>query len=508
MTQPGTLAWFARHESRLAWRDWISMMTAGRRRRMTTVVIALTAFAVLMHLLAYPIVKRFAAIGPADKATLVVMTGTLLLSWSLLVSQGMESVSRAFYSRSDLDLILSSPASAGTVFAVRIATMALAVALMSVLLGAPFINILVAIEGSRWLAGYGVLVAVSLSAMAFAVALTVLLFKTLGPRRTRLAAQIVAAVIGAIFVIGLQLAAIQSIGSLSRTEMLMSPELLALAPNADSFVYWPAQAALGDLGALAAVLGSGVVLLVGSILLFARKLGECALAASGVTEPATSRQTVSTGFHRASPARALRLKEWLLLRRDPWLVSQSLMQILYLVPPAVLLWRGYSTGEGPLTVLVPVLVMAAGQLAGGLAWLAISGEDAPELVATAPVTAGRIVRAKTEAVMGSIAIVFLPFVAAIAWASPWHGIVIVAGILAATAAAVQIQLWFRVQAKRSHFRRRQTSSRVATFAEAFSSIAWAGTAALAAAESWYAVLAGFAAVSVLLVTRQLSPPQQ
>ena len=102
---------------------------------------------------------------------------------------------------------------------------------------------------------------------------------------------------------------------------------------------------------------------------------------------------------------------------------------------------------------------------------------------------------------------FLPFVAAIALTSPWHAIVTALGILAATAAAMQIQLWFRTQAKRSHFRRRQTSSRVATFAEAFSSIAWAGTAALAAAGTWHAVVAGVFAVTVLLVARLISPPK-
>ena len=82
------------------------------------------------------------------------------------------------------------------------------------------------------------------------------------------------------------------------------------------------------------------------------------------------------------------------------------------MPPAVLLWRGWGEGAGAAVVLVPVLVMAAGQLAGGLAWLAISGEDAPELVATAPVSAAHILRAKVEAVMGAIGLVFLPFVAA------------------------------------------------------------------------------------------------
>jgi ABC-2 type transport system permease protein len=508
MSHPGTLTWFARHESRLAWRDWVAMMTAGRRRRMTTVVVALAAFAVLMHLIAYPIVKDYAhaALAP-DKTTLVVITGMLALSWSLMASQAMESVTRAFYSRADLDLILSSPAAARTLFAVRIATMTLATALMSLLLAAPFINVLAALGGFRWLAAYAVVAAVSFTAMAFALAVTIALFMTLGPKRTRLVAQVMAAVIGAACVIGLQLAAIQSVGSLSRTDILASSALVALAPESGSILYWPARAAVGDLSALAGVLGASVLLLGASIALFAPRFGDCAIAASGVSQGATRRRSVSNGFRRTTPKRALRLKEWLLLRRDPWLVSQSLMQILYLVPPAVLLWQGLGEGAGAVVVLVPVLVMAAGQLAGGLAWLAISGEDAPELVATAPVAPSAILTAKIEAVMGVIGLVFLPFVAAVALMSPWHAMVAVLGILAASAAAIQIQHLFRTQAKRSHFRRRQTSSRAATFAEAFSSIAWAGTAALAAAGTWLAIVAGLFALAVLLVAWLISPPK-
>jgi ABC-2 type transport system permease protein len=202
----------------------------------------------------------------------------------------------------------------------------------------------------------------------------------------------------------------------------------------------------------------------------------------------------------------LRQKEWTLLTRDPWLVSQTLMQILYLLPPAFLLWRSIEDGTGALIVPVPVLVMAAGQLAGGLAWLAISGEDAPDLVATAPVPARHIVRAKIEAVMGCIAIVFLPFIAALAILSPFHALVCGIGVVIAAASATQIQLWFRAQAKRTHFRRRQISSRVATFAEAFSSITWAGTAALAAGGSWLVVPTGIIAVGILIGAWVLSPP--
>jgi ABC-2 type transport system permease protein len=169
-----------------------------------------------------------------------------------------------------------------------------------------------------------------------------------------------------------------------------------------------------------------------------------------------------------------------------------------------LLWRSFGEG-GALLVLVPVLVMAAGQLAGGLAWLAISGEDAPDLVATAPVAAHRIVRAKVEAVMGAVAIVFAPFVAALTLLSPLHALVSAAGILIAAASATQIQLWFRNQAKRSHFRRRQISSRMATFAEAFSSITWAATAALAAAGSLLAMFTALIALGTLFGARVISP---
>ena len=115
--------------------------------------------------------------------------------------------------------------------------------------------------------------------------------------------------------------------------------------------------------------------------------------------------------------------------RDPWLISQTLMQILYLLPPALLLWITFRSGAGSYVVLIPVVVMAAGQLAGGLAWLSISGEDAPDLVASAPIAAGRVLRAKIEAVIGMIALVFAPIVAALAFDSLFAAVVAGAGHL-------------------------------------------------------------------------------
>jgi ABC-2 type transport system permease protein len=505
MTQPATLAWFAAHELRLSWRDWLGMMTAGRRWRARNVAVALTVFGLVMHVIAYTMVGPYAVLGPdLDKARLVTITGCALLAWSLMVSQAMESVTRVFYSRSDLDLILSSPVAARRLFAVRIATMAGAIVAMAVLLAAPFINMLALRGGAHWLGAYAVAATLGATAAAFAVALTVALFRAIGPRRTRLIAQIVAAVIGAGFVIGLQIAAIVSYGTLSRTAWLGSATLVAHAPGLASPLWWPARAMLGDVRALAAVVIASLALLGAAIAIFSGSFGEHAVAAQSVGQGA-ARERRTDGFRGGSVKRALRRKEWVLLGRDPWLVSQTLMQLLYLLPPAFMLWKSFGAGANALVLLVPVLVMGAGQLAGGLAWLAISGEDAPDLVATAPVAPRDIMRAKIEAVLGAVLLVFAPFLAGLALAAPYAGGVAAIGTVLSAGSATAVQFWFRAQAKRSHFRRRQTSSRIATFAEAFASITWAATAALAAAGMWLALMPAVCAVGVLAGARWMSP---
>jgi ABC-2 type transport system permease protein len=116
-----------------------------------------------------------------------------------------------------------------------------------------------------------------------------------------------------------------------------------------------------------------------------------------------------------------------------------------------------------------------------------------------------VVYAKIEAVMTAVALLFAPILLPLAFTAHWFALCAGAGIVAAAASASAVQLWFRRQAKRSQFRRRQVSSRMATFAEAFSSIAWAGTAALAAAASPLALFTALIALMVLVGTWALAP---
>ncbi len=505
MSRAGTVFWFARHEWRLAWRDWLGLIS-GRRGNRCRVTLGLITIAIFLHGFAYLVLYRSADWSrPPDKRMLVMLTGTLVLYGSMMLSQAMEAVTRAFYGRGDLDLILSSPFAAWRLFAVRIGAIAVTVEVMALALAAPFINILAGFSGLHWLAAYGVIAALAMVTVAVAVILTVGLFRTIGPKHTRLGAQIVAAVIGASFVIGVQLAAILSYGTPSRLAFLQSEAVIRYAPESGSTLWLPARAIWGDMLALAVVFSISAIVLVATVCIFAPQFGQLTLATAGLSGNPSRQRRLSSGFRKTWPTQALRRKEWILLQRDPWLMSQILMQLLYLLPPAFILWRNFHAGSGASTLLAPILIMAAGQLAGGLAWLAVSGEDAPDLIASAPVTNTCVLRAKTGAVMGAIAIVFGPFILALAVVAPISALVTALGVIAAAASATSIQFWFRVQAKRSRFRRRQTSSRIATFAEALSSCSWAGAGALAAASIWLAAIPGLIALSVVAGAWFISP---
>ncbi|HVY51350.1 MAG TPA: permease [Devosia sp.] len=505
---PATMPWFAAHEARLMWRDGIAMLTGGYPARRVALLAFVVIVAVLMHLLANAIVSPWLDRGLVpDKPTLVLITGSGFLFWTVMLSQALESVTRAYYSRSDLELILSSPASSRAVFAVRTGITAATTLLLACLLASPVVDILVVHQGPRWLMAYLVLAALAAFSTALAVLITVGLFGIAGPRRTRLVAQIIAAIVGAGFVIGIQAIAILHFGNMSsRLALFSDPQFVAAMPELDHWLWLPAKAALGDWRALTVVVLAGALALVTTIAFAASSFGRNAIAAAGVGHRRAAARHRSVNFRPRSQKQQLRIKEWRLLARDPWLLSQTLMQIFYLVPPALYLWISYGQSAGTYVVVIPVLVMATGQLSGGLSWLAISGEDAHDLVVTAPVPPAAVLQAKIEAVAAVVLVVLAPIIALMMLASVELAAKTAVFAALSSGSATAIQLWFRVPMRRAMFRRRQVASRVSTIAEALSSIFWAGAAVLVAGDQfWIAPLPGTLALVTLAVAYWLSP---
>jgi ABC-2 type transport system permease protein len=505
-TEPGSWLWLARHEGRLAARDLRYLMTGGGRWRGRSVILVFAMLAIGLHLIAYGIVGRHAGmtleVGTRGFTTI---TGSLLLTFFLLLSQALEQVTRLFYGRGDLDLFRSSPAPLRRLFVIRVLAIAVSTTIMGLVIAFPAINVLALIGGLHWFTALGVAVAAALATAGIALALASFLFDTLGPRRTRFASQVASAIVGSAFIIGVQALAILSIGTLSPRAFFDSDQVLSRMPTADSALWIPARAVLGSAPDLAITVGVALTILILPMVLLSGRLGGYAIATASVHHGGNRRTWSTRLFRTSSPRRLLQRKEWVLLLRDPWLASQTMMQLLYLIPAALLLWRFYGESRGALIVLAPVLTMAAGQLGGGLAWLAVSGEDAPDLIASAPISPMHNLFAKVEAVLIAVFAIFAPFLIGILSHSWIMALIVAASILLAAGSSTLIQIWFRSQARRRYFRRRQTSSRIATFAEAFSSVAWASTAAVAANQSWFAIAPAIVALLVLAGTWSIRP---
>ena len=504
--EPGSWLWLARHEGRLAWRDLRYLMTGGGRWRGRTVIIVFVLLAIGLHMIAFGVVGRHAhmtlEIGTRGFTSI---TGSLLLIFFLLLSQALEQVTRLFYGRGDLDLYRSSPASVRRVFVIRVLSIGVSTTIMAMVITLPAVNVLALFGGIHWYTALGVAIAAAAVNTGIALVLAAILFDTLGPKRTRFAAQVASAIVGSAFIIGVQAVAILSIGTLSPRDFFDSDLVLSRMPPPDSVLWIPARAVLGSgVDLVITVVVAAMILVVPMILISGRLVGY-AVATASVHHGGNRRAWSTRLFRTASSRQLLQRKEWVLLFRDPWLASQTLMQLLYLIPAALLLWRFYGDSRGALIVLAPVLTMAAGQLGGGLAWLAVSGEDAPDLIASAPISPMQHLIAKVEAVLVAVFAIFAPFLLGILTHSWTMAAICAVAILVSASSSTLIQIWFRSQARRRYFRRRQTSSRIATFAEAFSSVAWASTAAVAANESWYWIAPAIVAILVLFGTWTIRP---
>ena len=116
-------------------------------------------------------------------------------------------------------------------------------------------------------------------------------------------------------------------------------ELQNAGYDAGAIYAWPARAVLGDplpLLALTVVCGGAFALATHTV---GKRFGSDAAAAAGISingVAQTRRRTAGADRLRfaGGPLRTLARKDWRLLIRDPWLLSQLLLQMVWFVPLA------------------------------------------------------------------------------------------------------------------------------------------------------------------------------
>jgi ABC-2 type transport system permease protein len=168
---------------------------------------------------------------------------------------------------------------------------------------------------------------------------------------------------------------------------------------------------------------------------------------------------------------AVVLKEWRLIARDTHLLSQVLLQLVYLAPMLFLILR---KNDAPGPAIGAGLALLCSSLTGSLAWIVVSAEDAPDLLCSSPAPGRTIRLAKLAAsVMPPLLLVALPLLWLLA-RSPLAGLLIGFVAVAAVLSAALIVGWQGKPAQRSDFRMRGKENFLCTVFESVNTLCWGG----------------------------------
>jgi ABC-2 type transport system permease protein len=475
VSPPASLLWLLGHELRLTWRGWFGRRANGKLRGLPQLVITVIFLLFVMMVAGVPLGwwLRHREVEVTPLITLIGLASLAGLS-TLMLSQTLLAAVNAFYERGDLDLLLSSPVAPIKVLAVRAVSIALSAAAIFAILLAPVLAPIAVLGHPAWLAAYLVLGAIALAATGLGLLLGLALMTTIGPRRTKTAAQLLAAVIGALFFIVSQL---QNITGSRHLGGFWSP-IFAGVRGGDlelpRFASWPARAALGEPGPLAAMIVGGALVFALSVALTGRRFAADAAAAKGAEAEGRVRTPTRAFRFRAHVFPSLLSKEVTLLWRDPAMLSQVLLRVLYIPPLVFVVLRNVGSGAASPALAggAAGLVFMAGQISASLSWITVSAEEAPELLAMSPAPPSVIWRAKLAAALLPVGVLIGAPLVILAWFAPFIAALAAAGCAASALSSGLINIWMQKPANRRDFRRRRSASVLATLAELMAAFLW------------------------------------
>jgi len=329
----------------------------------------------------------------------------------------------------------------------------------------------------------------ALAATAIGLVIARLLFLLIGARNTRVVAQVLAALIGGAFFLGVQSQNLMPRANRSVIYQQLVQQLSRYFGDPVSPLSLPARASLGDPIALAEWLGLALGFYLLAVWWFAGRFATnaAAIAGSGITRRRADQRTREL---RTGLMSTLVRKEWRLLWRDPLLLSQILLQLVYLLPLFFIMWRGTTSIDmfdtGRIALYCGAFIFLSSSLAASLTWLTVSAEDAPDLIAAAPVSRSVVERAKATAAATPVVLLMLIPIAAATVIDLSAGFWLLIGVTASIVSACLIGIWHQAPGSRKNFRRRRRGSLVASFGQLFVLLGWA--VATWAAVSGYAVL--------------------
>jgi ABC-2 type transport system permease protein len=477
--RPGSALWLLKHE---LWLYWLNSAASGKGKVGSRGLgkRAIASFVVLwliFHGGAFAILHALR--GPAVELPPPLLLGVTAIMGGLfmfMLSNGLKASVEVLFDRGDLDLLLSSPLPSRSIFAVRLLAIVVGVSAMYLFFLAPLAHVGLVMGQFRWLGIYPTIVGAAAVASSLAMLMTLGLVRLLGARRTRVVAQVIGALAGAAMFLMSQAGNFVSGGHKEQAAHMLAQWFApggAIGPG--SWWLLPARAILGaPLPLLAMSLFATCVLVLtvySTHRFFVRGLQQ---AASMVKVAAAPAGGVRYQFGRPL-AHTVLVKEWRLIARDPHLISQILLQLLYLLP---LLFLVFSKDGVHLPMIASAITILTGSLAASLAWIVIQAEEAPDLLLLAPAKGNVIRFAKfAAAAMPPLALVSVPLLWMVA-RQPQSGLLACFTVVGAVVGTCLVVLWVGRPGGRDKFAKRGAGNLMGNLMELASSFSWTGLAYL------------------------------
>jgi len=452
---PASLPGLVLHTMRLAWR---SGGKGGLRWKI--LVFILLGFFILAGV-GVALMVRNVPIGPSPAGLTIVFLAALVM-FTFGLSQALSRAEQTLYGSGDLDLLLSAPIATRTVLWSKLVGIAATVLMSEAFFILPPLLPMIVL-GHPALAGVLVLLtALVLAATCVGLAVMLVIVRLAGPRAARTVAQVTIALFGGAMVIASQAMRYGGAEGGRNGFALVFGWARAHHLGQTGWGSLPGRAAFGDplagaglvVGALALFAVTGVLFERHFVAAFqqAGHRGACRL---------WQRRPARAGMRArftGSLVRAMLGKELALLRRNPQILATMLLRLVYLVPVLVVVLKDQGVVL-PAVAFVGVFVTT--QLTGDVAWLVISGEDTPDLLAVAPIDKGAIGRAKAMAAVMMAAPLLGLVALGLAVRAPVLLLVVLPLGLGGSAAAAAIQLSLERPTPRKNFGRRTKGASIA-----------------------------------------------
>jgi ABC-2 type transport system permease protein len=408
----GTLPWLIQHELRLYWRQL--------NGKWLFIFLGIFGLVLLSVLLPASLLIRISSrdplsLNPIPEAVFWWGVGGWMVGFFFAFYTAIEQGVQVLFERNDLDLLISSILSPKVIFASRLLSIAIEIFLGFGLYIVPA-SVLALLLGLPQLLGvYPAVVGLSLTAASLGMLITLVLVRLLGAKCTRQIMQIFSSILAALFILGMQLPNLLSPSGVAPSrhyspfvssiqEALQSQKFL----NAASWFWFPVRAMFGDWPSvlLTLVLSGGLAWLTVEVLhtTFLRGTQE------SLTQKRLLPSNVSRTQFSGSVFGTMLRKEWYVILRNPYLISQTALQLVFLVPAILFALRGgYGTGFTKTATLLPTIGLVI-----GMNWtmlltrIVASGEEAADLLRSSPNSNELLRRSKLLAALIPVWVILFP----------------------------------------------------------------------------------------------------